>query len=516
MKKRAILSVSNKTGIVEFGRGLAEMGFEIVSTGGTAKVLKSEGIPVTYISDVTGFPEILGGRVKTLHPKVHGGILARRTKEHLEELKENDIVPIDLVVVNLYPFKETISRSGVTLREAIENIDIGGPTMVRAAAKNYEAVGVVVNPQRYGEILDELKRDGELSLDTRFKLAVEAFSHTAEYDRYVAKFLREKISEDKSEGEGFPELFVLEGSLAQQLRYGENPHQKAAFYRQDTEGCCIAAAEKLQGKELSFNNLVDAEAALELVKEFEKTAAVIIKHTNPCGAALDNELCRAYRRAFDADPVSAFGGIVGFNRPVDEATARELVKTFLEAVVAPEFTKEALNILAEKPNLRLLAAGDLRKSCTDLYDIKKIGGGFLVQERDRGTVGKEEWQVVSSRKPNAEEINELDFAWKVVKHVKSNAIVITKDKRTLGVGAGQMNRVGAAKIALEQAGTKVKDAVVASDAFFPFRDTVDEVARKGVKAIIQPGGSIRDKETIEAADEHGIILVFTGRRHFKH
>jgi len=510
--KRALISVSDKTGLVEFARRLSALGVEIVSTGGTAKTLREAGVPVIYISDVTGFPEILGGRVKTLHPNVHGGILALRTEEHLNQLKEHQITPIDLVVVNLYPFRETIAKPGVTLADAIENIDIGGPTMVRAAAKNHACVGIVVNPQRYGQVLEALEKDGELTPSLRLELAREAFAHTAAYDTAIANYLNGVIGT-----EDFRPEFNLSLVKAQDLRYGENPHQKAAFYRDPSvTGPCIANAEQLHGKELSYNNILDANSALELVREFSDPCAVIIKHNNPCGAAMAESLVTAYKKAFAADPVSAFGGIVACNRTVDADTAGEMSRIFLEAVVAPDFTAEALEILKKKANLRLLRTGDLTGQTSDVLEVRKVNGGLLVQEADRVVANPDELKVVTERRPSAAELKEMMFAMTVVKHVKSNAIVLAKDGQVIGVGAGQMNRVGAARIAFEQAGDKARGAVLASDAFFPFRDTVDEAARAGVTAIIQPGGSIRDEESIQACNEHGIAMVFTGLRHFKH
>lgn len=508
--KRALISVSDKTGLVEFARKIAELGWEIVSTGGTARTLEEAGIKVTEISRLTDFPEILDGRVKTLHPKVHGGILAKNTPEHFQVLKEQGIVPIDLVVVNLYPFQQTIARPGVSLDEAIENIDIGGPTMVRAAAKNYQRVAIVVNPQKYGEILSELEEKGEISIATRERLALEAFQHTAQYDAAIANYLAGKFTNEQ-----FPEQYIVVGQKKQDLRYGENPHQKAAFYvfPGNTQGT-IAGARQLQGKELSYNNIVDIEAAWTLVQEFEQPAACIIKHTNPCGTALGENLVEAYQRALAADPVSAFGGIIGLNRQVDKETAEKIAETFMEAVVAPGFAPDALEVLKKKQNLRLLEIEPVQEQSE--YWLEKVSGGFLVQDLDKKTVNLEELQVVTEKKPTAAELEELLFAWKVVKHVKSNAIVVTKDRQTIGVGAGQMNRVGAANIAFKQAGEKVQGAVLASDAFFPFRDTVDAAAKAGIKAIIQPGGSIRDEESIQACNEHGITMVFTGVRHFKH
>ncbi len=510
MNKRALISVSDKNGIEDFAKGLVVLGYEIVSTGGTAKALEIVGVPVTPVSDITGFPEILGGRVKTLHPKVHGGILAKRNQEHLGQLGQHDIVPIDIVAVNLYPFKETIRKANVTLEEAIENIDIGGPTMVRAAAKNYESVLVVVNPENYNEVLKHLEAD-TADRQYRLRLASEAFAHTADYDCAISGYLNKEQSNN-----GFPLNYVVVGQKMQQLRYGENPHQKAAFYRKDgSNHACVANAEQLQGKELSYNNIVDIEAALELVREFPGTAAVVIKHTNPCGVSQTGSLVEAYKAAYNADSISAFGGIVGLNRKVDAKTAEAMAATFLEAVIAPDYGKEALKILAEKPNLRVLAVGDLSRQNAN-RQIKTVNGGFLVQETDYAQASAAELEVVTKAQPTKKELEELLFAWKVVKHIKSNAIAITKNRTTLGVGAGQMNRVGAANIAIRQAGDRTQGAALASDAFFPFKDTVALAAKSGITAIIQPGGSKRDEESIEEADKHGIVMVFTGIRHFKH
>ncbi|NLO89464.1 MAG: bifunctional phosphoribosylaminoimidazolecarboxamide formyltransferase/IMP cyclohydrolase [Clostridia bacterium] len=509
-KRRALLSVSDKKGIVDFAQGLSSLGFEIVSTGGTYKVLEENGIKVTYVSEITEFPEILDGRVKTLHPKIHGGILAKRTEKHLSELEANGIIPIDVVAVNLYPFKETVSKPGVTLEEAVENIDIGGPAMIRAAAKNFSYVLVVVNPDRYGEVLEKLK-ENKADEDYRLELALEAFRHTAQYDGFIARYFSTLKEKD-----AFGKTFVVSGNLIQRLRYGENPHQKAAFYSDDTLGeGTVGGSEQHQGKELSFNNIIDLEAALSTVKEFEEPAAVIIKHTNPCGVALGMDLKDAYQRALEADPLSAYGGIVGLNREVDGETASKMIEIFLEAVIAPAYSPEALEVFSKKPNLRVLECGwwkDKEKG----YDIKKVSGGILVQDLDTEIAQPSQWKVLTKRKPDEEEIKDLMFAWKVVKHVKSNAIVVAKDCVSLGVGAGQMNRVGSASIALNQAKDKAEGAVLASDAFFPFKDTVELAAQFGIKAIIQPGGSIRDEESIEAADKYGIAMVFTGMRHFKH
>ncbi|MDD2401372.1 MAG: bifunctional phosphoribosylaminoimidazolecarboxamide formyltransferase/IMP cyclohydrolase [Clostridia bacterium] len=511
MSKYALISVSDKSGVVKFAEGLINLGYKIISTGGTARALQESGLEVTPVSEMTGFPEILEGRLKTLHPKIHGGILAKGTDEHMKQLADLGIEAIDLVVVNLYPFRRTVAKQGVTLDEAIENIDIGGPTMLRAAAKNYERVTVIVNPKRYDEVLDELGKEDEISLETRKKLALETFTHTASYDMAISSYLG-KVIED----EEFPTHWFLEGEKIQGLRYGENPHQKAAFYGlPGTKEGTIARAKQLQGKELSYNNIVDVESAWAIANEFAKPAAVIIKHTNPCGAAIDNDIHTAYARAYDSDSISAYGGIVGLNREVERGTAREMCKTFLEAVIAPSFSKEALEILSQKKNVRLLAMGNKSNEAKE-YWVEPVSGGFLVQERDDMQVAIQDVKVATKKEPNKEQLDELLFAWKIAKHVKSNAIVVTKNRKILGVGAGQMNRVGAAKIALEQAGDEIRGAVLASDAFFPFSDTVEAAAKAGIKAIIQPGGSIRDEDVITKADEYGLAMVFTGKRHFKH
>lgn len=518
--KRALISVSNKDGVVEFAKGLAELGYQIVSTGGTFKTIQGAGIPVTYVTQITGFPEILDGRVKTLHPRVHGGILARRTEEHLAQLQEHDITPIDVVAVNLYPFQKTVANADVTYEEAIENIDIGGPAMVRAAAKNHQYVAVVVNPARYDNILSELREKGQISLETRKNLAKEAFAHTADYDLAIATYLTQVLCEDSGEKivrVKEPNMITLEIVKAQDLRYGENPHQKASFYRETNNNTAGAGtARQLWGKELSFNNLMDLHAAIEIAREFTQPAATIIKHTNPCGTAVDATLAKAYRMAFDADPTSAFGGIIGLNNIVDEETASQIVETFMEAVIAPGYSPEALNVLKTKADLRIMETGPLSETTAQDKDVKKIRGGYLVQDVDMGKVTAEEVQVVTERQPTPEELEDLLFAWQVVKHVKSNAIVVASQGVTLGVGAGQMNRVGAARIALEQSGEKAQGSVLASDAFFPFADTIDLAAKYGVKAIIQPGGSKKDDESIAACNRLGIAMVFTAMRHFKH
>lgn len=512
MVKRALISVSNKTGVVEFARGLVDLGVEIVSTGGTAKTLREAGVPVTYISDVTGFPEILDGRVKTLHPNVHGGILALRIEDHLSQLAKHNITPIDLVAVNLYPFRETIAKPGVALEEAIENIDIGGPTMVRSAAKNYENVLVIVNPERYPVVLETL-RSGEAGSGFRMSLALEAFAHTASYDSAITAYLEGLGVEE----EMFPLTWNISVKRAQTLRYGENPHQKAAFYINPlVKGPCVGNAVQLSGKELSYNNILDLNSAFEIVREFTEPAVVIIKHNNPCGCACSSELADAYRKAFEADPVSAFGGIVAINRVVDAATAEEMAKIFLEAVIAPGYNEDALEILKGKSGLRIMKTGEIDGQTNDILEVRKVNGGLLVQEADREVLRLPDLKVVTKKQPTKEEMDELIFAMTVVKHVKSNAIVVTKRRQLIGVGAGQMNRVGSARIAFEQAGEKARGAVLGSDAFFPFSDTIIEAAKAGITAIIQPGGSVRDEESIKACDEYGIAMVMTGMRHFKH
>ena len=508
--KRALISVSDKTGVVEFAKELTALGYEIVSTGGTSKALQAADVPVIGISDVTGFPEILEGRVKTLHPAVHGGILAKGTDEHMAVLAEHEIKPIDLVVVNLYPFQATVAKPDVTLADAIENIDIGGPTMVRSAAKNHDRVAIVVNPARYESIIAELKEAGALSLQTKRFLALEAFQHTAQYDAAISHYLTDAFGAEPLAGE-----IAFGGQKIQELRYGENPHQKAAFYRSGIPvSGTVANAKQLNGKELSYNNIVDVDAAWQLVNEFAQPATVIVKHTNPCGTAIGATLEEAYARAYAADSVTAFGGIIAVNRVLNKATAEQIVETFMEAVIAPAFDEDAVEVLKTKKNLRLLEVGE--KVANNELWIEKVSGGFLVQERDNHNLKVEDCKVVTDKVPTEEEMTELVFAWNIVKHVKSNAIVVTKDGQSIGVGAGQMNRVGSAKIAFEQAGEKCNGAVLASDAFFPFRDTIDAAAKAGITAIIQPGGSVRDQESIDACNEHGIAMVFTGVRHFKH
>jgi phosphoribosylaminoimidazolecarboxamide formyltransferase/IMP cyclohydrolase len=517
MARLALLSVSDKTGLIDFARSLVEeFGFDIISSGGTAKALKEAGLPVTKVADYTGSPEILGGRVKTLHPRIHGGILARRdVPQDVADLEAKQIRPIDLVVVNLYPFEQTIAKEGVTLAEAIEQIDIGGPAMLRASAKNFTHLTVLCQASMYGDYLQELRQhQGEVSLEFRQECALKAFLHTAGYDRAIASYLGARSEEQGASGE-LPESFTISGEQLQSLRYGENPHQSAVWYQTGSTPTGWAAATKLQGKELSYNNLVDLEAARRIIAEFTDTpAATIIKHTNPCGTALGNTISEAYEKAFNADSVSAFGGIVALNRPIDAPTATALTQTFLECVVAPGCDAQAQEILAAKSKVRVLVLPDLGTGAKET--IKVIAGGFLVQAADDVVADTHQWQFVTQRQPNANELAELLFAWKVCKHVKSNAIVVTSDRTTLGVGAGQMNRVGSVKIALEQAGEKTKGGFLASDGFFPFDDSVKSAAAAGITAIVQPGGSLRDQDSIKAANELGLVMVFTGVRHFLH
>lgn len=509
--KRALISVSDKTGIIPFVEQLTALGIEVVSTGGTKQKIEEAGLPVTGISDVTQFPEILNGRVKTLHPNVHGGLLAMRENEqHEKELAEHDITPIDLVVVNLYPFQATIAKEGTTFADAIENIDIGGPTMLRAAAKNHNDVTVVVDPADYENVLADLKEHGATTLETRRLLAAKVFRHTAAYDAVIANYLT------KETNEAFPESFTVTYTKKQDLRYGENPHQKAAFYEAPIRSDhTLAAAKQLHGKELSYNNIQDTNAALQIVKEFSEPAVVAVKHMNPCGVGRGETLISAYTNAYEADPVSIFGGIIAANREIDAETAAKMKEIFLEIIIAPSFSKEALDILTEKKNLRLLTI-DKESTSKDDKQLTSVSGGLLVQDVDRFTLEDADISIPTEREPNEEEWEALKLAWSVVKHVKSNAIVLTKNDRTVGIGAGQMNRVGSAKIAIEQAGDDAKGSVMGSDAFFPMNDTVEAAGKAGVTAIIQPGGSIRDQESIDKANEYGIAMVFTGVRHFKH
>lgn len=511
MAHLALLSVSNKTGIIELARTLVtEFNFDIISSGGTAKTLKDAGIPVTKVSEYTGSPEILGGRVKTLHPRIHGGILARRDEpQDITDLENNHIRPIDLVVVNLYPFTETIAKPGVTLPEAVEQIDIGGPAMLRASSKNYAHVTVLCNPDQYPEYLQELRENGTPSLQFRQKCALKGFLHTASYDHAIAAYLA------NTEDATLPSTYSISGTQIQSLRYGENPHQPASWYQIGHNPTGWTSATKLQGKELSYNNLVDLEAARQIIAEFnESPAATIIKHTNPCGTAEADTIFEAYTKAFNADSTSAFGGIVALNRPIDAGTAKELTKTFLECVVAPGCDPQAQEILTKKGNVRVLILPDLFTGPAET--VRAIAGGFLVQTADDMIADPTKWQVVTERQPTPRELAELLFAWKVCKHVKSNAIVISKDRTTLGVGAGQMNRVGSTKIAIEQAGDKAQGAYLASDGFFPFDDTVRTAAAAGITAIVQPGGSLRDQDSIKAANELGLLMLVTGIRHFLH
>jgi phosphoribosylaminoimidazolecarboxamide formyltransferase/IMP cyclohydrolase len=514
MVKRVLISVSDKTGIVGLARELEDLGVEIISTGGTAKALKDAGLKVVNISDVTGFPECLDGRVKTLHPKVHGGLLAMRNNpEHMKQLAELGIEPIDMVIINLYPFKQTILKEHVELEEAIENIDIGGPTMLRAAAKNYQDVAVVVDPKDYDTVLEELKTSGDISLKTKFRLAYKVFEHTSHYDTLIAGYLRDRLGEAS-----FPETLTLTFEKVQDMRYGENPHQKAVFYKEvGANRGCITNAKQLHGKELSYNNINDANGALTLLKEFDQPTVVAVKHANPCGVGSAENIHAAYLKAYDSDPVSIFGGIVAANREIDEKTAEEIKKIFLEIVIAPSYTKEALEILTQKKNIRILQLEDISSALPQgTYDMKKVAGGLLVQNYNSELYDENELKIVTDKKPTNEELEELEFAMKVVKHTKSNAIVLVKDKATIGVGPGQTNRITAAKIAIEYGGDKTKGSVMASDAFFPFPDCAEAAAAAGITAIIQPGGSIKDQESIDVCNKFGIAMVFTGMRHFKH
>jgi phosphoribosylaminoimidazolecarboxamide formyltransferase/IMP cyclohydrolase len=513
---RAIVSVSDKTGVTDFAKGLSQLGFEIFSTGGTKKALAEAKVPVKSVSEITGFPEILDGRVKTLHPMVHGGILAnRKIAAHMEELKKHNIGEINLVAVNLYPFVQTVSKEGVTLDEALENIDIGGPTMIRAAAKNFPSVMVVVDPADYPLVLEKLKK-GDLDLDERKRLAQKAFQHVALYDTAISQYLRKDT-------EGFPEDMTIALKQRYGLRYGENPHQPAAFYAEPVIGSAvdtgIAWAEQLGGKELSFNNILDADAAWGAATDFASPTVAVIKHTNPCGLASYDDIAEAYRRAFSGDPVAAFGGIVASNRKVTLAMAEEMKPVFYEIVIAPEYEEEALKLLQRKKDLRILVAplpSGYGQALAAYLDFRRVKGGFLVQGSDSVPETEVNLKKATRRQPTPEENRDLLFAWRVVKHIKSNAIVLAKDKTLLGMGAGQPSRIVSAKIAIDKAGDRVKGSVLASDAMFPFPDVVEAAAGAGVTAIIQPGGSIRDEESIKAADTHNIAMVFTGERHFRH
>ena len=514
--KRALVSVSDKTDIVEFAKQLHQRGVEILSTGGTAELMKENGVPVTLISDYTGFPEMMDGRIKTLHPKVHGGILGRRdVPAHMEAMKQHAIQPIDMVVINLYPFEATIAKDGCTLADAIENIDIGGPAMVRSASKNYNDVAIVVNPEDYELVLKEMdENNGAVTLETRQRLSRDAFAMTARYDSMIAGYLSSQIGEASK----FPPGYQTRLYKVQDLRYGENPHQAAALYKEAQPLKTDAVqAEQLQGKELSFNNYIDMNAAWECVLEFEESTAVIIKHTNPCGTASGKDQTAVFIQARETDPVSAFGGVLGFNRPVTLTTAEEIVKNFVEVIIAPGYEKAALALFAKKKNVRVMQMPAIESMTgRSRMDIKRIGGGLLLQEADELTLDPGKLKVVSKVQPDDATLAELKFAWKVAKHVKSNAIVYARGTETVGIGAGQMSRVDSARLAIEKANKEVKGCVMASDAFFPFRDSIDAAAEQGIRAIIQPGGSIRDEEVIQAADEHKIAMVFTGIRHFKH
>nr|WP_304220304.1 bifunctional phosphoribosylaminoimidazolecarboxamide formyltransferase/IMP cyclohydrolase [Fredinandcohnia onubensis] len=509
--KRALVSVSDKQGLVPFVKGLIDNGVEVISTGGTKRTLEEAGLSVIGISEVTNFPEIMDGRVKTLHPNIHGGLLAvRENEEHVKQLQEHDITPIDLVVVNLYPFQQTIAKPDVQFADAIENIDIGGPSMLRSAAKNHKYVTVVVDPQDYDKVLAEIAEKGEVAAETKLRLGAKVFRHTAAYDAVIAEFLTNAAGEEN------PESLTVTYEKKQDLRYGENPHQKAAFYKKPLgTNISIASATQLHGKELSYNNINDADAALQIVREFTEPAAVAVKHMNPCGVGVGATLEEAYQKAYEADSTSIFGGIIAVNREVDAQTAHKLREIFLEIIIAPSFSEEAFEILSSKKNLRLLTV-DLTDDEKVEKKLVSVRGGLLVQDEDAYGLEEATISVPTKREPTEQEWADLKLGWKVVKHVKSNAIVLAKEDMTIGIGAGQMNRVGSANIAINQAGEKAKGSALASDAFFPMGDTVEAAAKAGITAIIQPGGSIRDEESIQKADEYGIAMVFTGVRHFKH
>ncbi|MFV4845740.1 bifunctional phosphoribosylaminoimidazolecarboxamide formyltransferase/IMP cyclohydrolase [Edwardsiella tarda] len=522
--RRALLSVSDKTGIVEFARALHQRGIELLSTGGTARLLSEAGLPVIEVSDYTGFPEMMDGRVKTLHPKIHGGILGRRDRDS-DIMQQHEIKPIDMVVVNLYPFAQTVARPDCTLEAAVENIDIGGPTMVRSAAKNHNDVAIIVNNHDFDRVIAEMDANhGSLSQATRFDLAIKAFEHTAAYDSMIANYFGTLVApyhgDTSNPGGRFPRTLNLNLVKKQDMRYGENGHQQAAFYVEEpVREASIATAQQLQGKALSYNNIADTDAALECVKSFAEPACVIVKHANPCGVAIASDLLQAYERAYQTDPTSAFGGIIAFNRPLDAKTAQAIIaRQFVEVIIAPRISDEALDVLSAKQNVRVLACGEWGEACPGL-DFKRVNGGLLVQERDLGMVGADDLHVVTTRQPSEQELRDALFCWKVAKFVKSNAIVYARDNMTVGIGAGQMSRVYSAKIAGIKAadeGLPVAGSVMASDAFFPFRDGIDAAAAVGITCVIQPGGSIRDDEVIAAANEHGIAMIFTGMRHFRH
>jgi len=516
---RALISVSDKTGIVDFARALTAQGVEILSTGGTFRLLRENDIPATEVSDYTGFPEMMDGRVKTLHPKVHGGILGRRGTDD-DVMQQHGIKPIDMVVVNLYPFAATVSDPNCTLPTAIENIDIGGPTMVRSAAKNHKDVAIVVNASDYQAVLKEMAANqGQLDYSTRYQLMVKAFEHTAAYDGMIANYFGARNTDNQARD--FSDTYNVQYHKVQEMRYGENPHQKAAFYVEaNPSEASVATAKQLQGKELSFNNIADTDAALECVKQFDQPACVIVKHANPCGVAVATDINLAYALAFATDPESAFGGIIAFNRELDAATADAICeKQFVEVIIAPSVSAEAVAVITAKKNVRLLECGTWGTERPQDFDYKRVNGGLLIQERDNGMVAEKDLKVVSDRVPSSDEMADMLFAWKVAKMVKSNAIIYAKNNRTIGVGAGQMSRINSARIAgikAEHAGLEVKGAVMASDAFFPFRDGIDNAAQAGISCVIQPGGSMRDDEVVAAANEHGMAMVFTGMRHFRH
>ncbi|MFS0950098.1 bifunctional phosphoribosylaminoimidazolecarboxamide formyltransferase/IMP cyclohydrolase [Enterococcus thailandicus] len=509
---RALISVSDKTGIVDFAKGLIANNIEIISTGGTKKALDQAGVKTISIDEVTGFPEMMDGRVKTLHPKIHGGLLGRRdVVEHMEDMARGEILPIDFVCVNLYPFKETILKPEVTEQEAIENIDIGGPSMLRSGAKNHEFVTVIVDPADYSLVLQELEAHGETQLATRKRLAAKVFRHTAAYDALIAQYLTEMVDEKE------PEKLTLTYERKQDLRYGENSHQEAAFYQSALpEEYSIAAAKQVHGKELSFNNIRDADAALRIAREYDEPTVVALKHMNPCGIGTAPTIFEAWNYAFEADPVSIFGGIIVLNREVDVATAEKMHELFLEIIIAPGFTDAALEVLKKKKNLRILTISFEQRTASIVDETVSVLGGLLVQNQDLAMEHEEDWTVVTEKKPTVEQIEALAFAWKAVKHVKSNAIVVANEHQTVGIGAGQMNRVGSVKIAIEQAGEKLEGAVLASDAFFPMDDSVEYAATHGIKAIIQPGGSIKDQASIDMANHYDIAMVCTNVRHFRH
>ena len=517
MLRRALLSVSDKSGLAAFAAELHRRGVELLSTGGTARLLAQEGLPVREVASYTGFPEMMGGRIKTLHPRVHGGLLGRRGTDDAV-MQAHGIEPIDLLVVNLYPFAATIARSDCTYQEAIENIDIGGPAMLRAAAKNHTDVTVLVDPADYAGVLSELDANGDTSIDTRSRLAAKAFAHTAQYDTVIASYLQQRLG---FEDDGFGKQLTLYFDKQQDLRYGENPHQRAAFYRNPrATGASVTTAKVLQGRDLSYNNIADADAAIECVRQFARPACVIVKHANPCGVAVADSALQAYQGAYRTDPTSAYGGIIAFNRALDGATARTIIeRQFAEVIAAPFLSSEALATLAARPNLRLLAIGDLLADTDEDLEFRTVTGGLLLQERDAGRIDVADLKVVSRRVPSERELADLQFAWAVCKFVKSNAIVFARDHATIGIGAGQMSRVYSTRIAALKAadeGLAVRGAVLASDAFFPFRDGIDVAASYGIAAVIHPGGSIRDQEVVAAADEHDMAMVLTGMRHFRH